>query len=51
VIDDTVGDKAEADEDAQSAVDDSDVGFHGVVLVWVKADEQESLRVGGATFM
>jgi hypothetical protein len=28
VIDDAVGDEAEAEEDAQGAIDSSDVGFH-----------------------
>jgi len=34
MIDDAVGDEAEAEEDAQSAVDGSDVGFH--ISVWVQ---------------
>jgi hypothetical protein len=34
VIDDAEGDEAEAEEDAQGAVDGSDVGFH--ISLWVR---------------
>ena len=34
VIDDAVGDEAEADDDAQGAIDGSNVGFH--ISVWVR---------------